>query len=505
MQKKNNILTKTALAIIAAVLATGCIFEKMDMPKNLQNVLIEINVSADELQTKSEPSDVESAINTLHIYAFSGDALAGYYEGGATAVNEPFLMDMLLPEGTSVPVEFYLIANASSMKDHSNPVELSDDMTKADLEALKYTGIVAGTYLPLYCKESKNIDTSVYTANEEEGHEEHLLLVEKVHFTLSRSIAKLSVYGAKPEDSTSEPQIISVTMLAAGTREYSYLYPQTDDVLDAVPSRVNDRILLAEGNPVTLETIGGDGTSSDHYTPVVVSPTYVPEISAGGTIDGWASMTSERQMTLKIEYVLRPNGDIKTGFVYMPRIERNKHYKVCILVSEENEGNINITYEVADWDNHDMPTYTFTYPLHTYLMESVPTTSADESDPTSPATMSETSPFVGYFQMQAPENDEWMPTLVGAHAADAEIKVYDYETDAEIPSTSWPIAASPKWYIIEVIPNADLEAGSTVDLAITYQPDLVTSAEYLLINGSAGNYYWPDSSDENFVTITMVN
>ncbi len=28
---------------------------------------------------------------------------------------------------------------------------------------------------------------------------------------------------------------------------------------------------------------------------------------------------------------------------------------------------------------------------------------------------------------------------------------------------------------------------------------------YMLVNGTSGNYYWPDSEDANYITITMVN
>lgn len=507
MQKTINIMTKTALAIIAAVLATGCIFEKMDMPKDLQNVLIQINVSADEMLTKATPAESESAINTLHVYAFCGNAFAGYYQSSAVTKDENFYMDLNLPATGTHNVDFYLVANASSMMDHNNPVSLGAEVTKAELEALRYTALAADSPLPMYCKQTEaiNVDAVSGTADAEEGHEGHLLLVQKVKFMLSRSLAKLSVYGAKPEEAATSPEILSVSILAAGTREYSYLFPQTDDVLNAVVSRANDWILLAEENPVALEELAGDGSSADHYTPVVVSPTYLPEVTVGGTLEGWAEMTSENQVTLKIEYVLNSGGAVKTGFVYMPPIERNRHYKVCILVKEEDEGKIYITYEVADWEEHAMPGYTFTYPSHSYLRDEIPV-SDDMSAPGFPATMSLTSPFVGYFQMTAPDNDEWQPTLLGSHASEAEIKIYDTENPLnDIPEIDWPIAASSKWYRIEVIPDNDFIVGNTVDLAITYQPDFVTTSEYLLINGSSGNYYWPESTDANFVTITMVN
>jgi len=502
MQNITNIITKTALAIIAAVLATGCIFEKMDMPKDLQNVLIQINVSADDLQTKSEPTAAESAINSLHIYAFHGDDLAGYYQGGETIVGEPFLMDLVLPEGENVPVQFYLIANASSMILYNNPVELSEDMTKAELDALRYTSIAKDLPLPLYSNDTKTINTTVYTTNEEAGHEGHLLLVEKVNFTLSRSLAKLSVYGAKPAGATTSPHILSVTMLASGTREYGYLFPQTDDILNAVVSRANDRGLLSE--PVSVAELSGDGTAAAHYTPVVTAPTYLPEVSVGGTPAEWAVPAHERQVTLKVEYTLNDGGAVKTGFIYMPRIERNKHYKVCILVKEQEEGSIIVNYLVADWEDHVIPNFDFAYPTHSYLRESVPVTEDDLTDaPSGRATMSETIAFEGYFQMTDPISENFTPTLIGGHADDADITVYKYETDELV--TARPVPAYDGWYLIKVTPHNDFPIGETVNLAITYKPGLIDSHEFLLINGSSGNYYWPESADANFVTITMVN
>ena len=259
MQKTINIMTKTALAIITAVLATGCIFEKMDMPKDLQNVLIQINVSADDMMTKGNPSESESAINTLHIYAFNGDALAGYYVSDDAAQEEYFIMDLSLPTSESIPVDFYVIANAGSMKYYNNAMVLSENMTRSQLESLRFTGIVQNSSLPLYTKETKNLNTAIYKAATAENHNGHLLLDQQVSFMLSRSLAKLSVYGAKPAEASTSPEILSVEVLASGTREFSYLFPQTDDVLNAVASRANGRSLISER--VQLAVLSGDGTA----------------------------------------------------------------------------------------------------------------------------------------------------------------------------------------------------------------------------------------------------
>lgn len=503
MQKLNNILNKAALAVIAAVLATGCIFEKMEMPKDLQSVLIQINVSADELQTKSEPTSSESAINTLHIYAFRGNGLAGYHQRNATAANEPFLMDLILPEGESVPVDFYLIANAASMIDRNNPIQLSETMTRAQLEALKYTGIAAGSPLPLYCKEQKNLNTTRFTASQEQGHIGHLELVEKVNFTLTRSLAKLSVYGAKPVGASSSPNIISVTILAPGTREYSYLYPQTEETLNAVESRANNRDLPLLDQKVFVNDINGAANSAGSYTPVMTAPTYLAEVTYGSS-DWTMTSGNVREVVLRIEYSLTDGGELKTGFVYMPPIQRNKHYKVCILISEQDEGKITVTYDVADWNDHTIPDFEFAYPTHSYVRESVPVTDADLTvKPSGRAEMSETKAFEGYFQMTTPASEFFTPTLIGDNASDAQIEIYKYETSELV--TQRPVPAYSGWYRIMVIPNTDFPLGETVNLALTYKPGLIDGHEFLLINGSTGNFYWPSSTDANYVTITMVN
>ena len=504
MQKIINIVFKAAVALTATVMAPGCLFEKMDASGNLQNVLIQINVSAEDMLTKATPDASESAINTLHVYAFHDNRPAGYLQRAATEAGEPFLMDLELPTGSDVPVDFYLIANGASMMDHNDPMTLSENLTRSQLEALKYTGLAAGADLPLYAHETKNLNTEAYQKNMYEDHEGHLLLSDKVSFRLYRSLAKLSVYGARPASASSSPEILSVTMLAAGTREFSYLFPQEDEsVLEAVNSRANDRVLLAEENKVVLGVLSGDGSKAEHYTAVTQITTYLPEVPVGGTAEGWAVQTSDRQVALKVRYVLKSGGTIKTAFIYMPPIERNTHYKVCILVKEEEEGSIYVTYDVADWNVHEMEDYVFTYPLHSYLLEQI-SSGSDPVKPTSPAQMSYDSPFEGYFQMQAPANDSWIPTATGNFASDIDIKVYEYQ-GGEVDPDTWPIEASSKWYRIVVKPHADFPVGQTADLAITYQSPLMTTSEFLLINGSSGNYYWPGSSDENLVTITMVN
>ena len=513
MQMK-NIMIKTALAIIAAVLTTGCIFEKMDMPKDLQNVMILLNVTNQDMHTKATPTESESKINSLHIYAFCEGRPAGYMLRQVTEQNTPFLMDLLLPavvtggtdDENTHDVQFYLVANAESMLYENVPISLDENTTQAELEELTFTGIVQNSPLPLYCKKKESLDVASYEENKNEGHKGHMLLTKKVNFELTRSFAKISVYGAKPAGVNTSPRILSVEMLAQGTRQYSYIFEQTDDVLNAVPPRANNLTLLS--TPVSVGALNGAANEPASYTAVMTAPTYISEVAVGS--ENWnVDSGSTNAVVLKIDYTLKEGGETKTAKVYMPKILRNHHYKVLCLFSETEEGQIIINLSVADWNKVEV-NYTFDYPTHSYLRESIPTTQEEvAAKPSSEAVMSDTQPFVGYFQMTAPESDKWRPTLVGAHADDAVITVYkrnDNNSESNISNSYWPMQAGSNWYKIVVTPKNDFKEGDSVNLAITYTAvGGFTESEYLLINGSSGEYYWPGSVDANFVTITMTN
>lgn len=510
MQMK-NIMIKTALAIIAAVLTTGCIFEKMDMPKDLQNVMILLNVSDQGMQTKATPSEAESKINSLHIYAFCEGRPAGYMLRQVTEQNTPFLMDLQLPAvvpgGTEAEnthnVQFYLVANAASMLDENVPISLNENTTQDELEELTFTGIVQNSPLPLYCEQTEAINVADYISTDAADHEGHYCLAQKVTFPLSRSFAKISVYGAKPAGVNTSPCILSVEMLAQGTRQYSYVFEQTPEVLNAVPSRANNLTLLS--TPVSVGEISGSPDSPASYTEVVTAPTYISEVAVGS--DNWnVDSRSANAVVLKIDYTLKEGGETKTAKVYMPKILRNHHYKVLCLFSETEEGQIIINLSVADWNKVEVK-YNFDYPTHSYLRESIPTTQEEvAAKPSTEAVMSYSQPFVGYFQMTAPESDKWRPTLVGLYVAGVDVKVYKRNDDNSVSLIdSWPMRAGKDWYKIVVTPHEGFE-GDSVNLAITYTAEGVfTAAEFLLINGSSGEYYWPGSEDANFVTITMIN
>ena len=512
MQKIHNILINAAVLLMAAAMSTGCLFEKDDAAVKMQNVMIELCVSADEM-TKSAPTEIEAKINSLRVYAFNEDKLVGYASRGTIAEGEPFYMDLELPESGEYDIYFYVIANEANMAYQNGPVNLTENMTRRQIEEIRFTGLSSASALPMYALQMESLDVSqvLAAANSEAGHEGHFVLARKVNINLSRSLAKISLLAAKADGMTATPQILGATLLAEGTRTYSYLFPQNDEILNEVASRSNDRTLMSSPVSVLESVVPGSQSAKDPSNfSQIISDVYLPEVTFGSS-DCSVSSGNAREVVLKIEYSIGEGGEVRRGFIYMPRINRNTHYKVCLLIN--SEGRLIINYDVATWEDNEMSNIHFDYPTHSYLREFIPTSESEIAlKPSAPAVMSEIKPFEAYFQMTYPDNDSWTPTLEGPIAGNCTVEVYEIDRTSEIPvpTAQWPIAASEKWYKIAVIPNPmKLDAGDEVRLAITYKASGFDELEYMLINGSYMEYYWPydgtSQEDANYVIITMVN
>lgn len=475
-----------------------------------QSVMIELSVSASDM-TKSASTDMEKAINSLRVYAYYGERLAGYALRQATAPGEPFYMDLELPESGKHNVKFYLVANEAEMTYQNAAVAFTEEMTMAQLEAVKFSAMATGKALPMYCIQTETIDVDAVSeaANDEAGHNGHIILTQKVNFDLTRPVAKVSVYAAKTAGASADPQILGIELLAAGTRAYGYLFPQAEQTLNAIPSRANDEILLSSAVAVTSGIAKSTSAlqNPDNYTPVVGGK-YLYEVTYGS--EAWnVTSGNANEAVFHIAYSLGEGQPRKDAYVYLPPLLRNKHIKVCIYINAE--GNIIINYVVADWEDNETKDIRFDYPTHSYLRESIPT-SQDEvaAVPSAPAQMSEKKPFRAYFQMTYPENDSWTPTLIGLNASDCTVRIYDDTGKLEVYQSEWPIPASEDWYTIEVTPNVGhIQAGEEVMLAITYRAAGFDTVDYMMVNGTDQNFYWPYSGtsaqDAEYVIITMVN
>lgn len=512
MQKTFNIIIKTALAIVLTAIATGCMTDKLDTPKKVKSVMIELSVLSEGMTKAIEeaPTASEDVINSLYIYAFHGERLAGYLSRGTVSQGEYFYMDLQLPSTGTFDVEFYVIANVEQMAYENGTISLSEDMTRAQLEALKFTGLTSVAALPMYCKKVEEINVSEVSSetNTTDGHDGHMMLTKKVEFDLTRSLAKISLYAAKEQGASAAPQILNAKILAPGTRTYSYLFPQLEQTLNEVTSRPNDRILLSSGVNVDAEVVKGEETPAEY--DLIFDDAYIPEVTYGS--DNWSTSSgNDREVVLRVEYALSKGGEVRTGFIYMPQITRNTYYKVLLLISAE--GQLIINYEVLPWENNTISEISFDYPTHSYLRESIPATEAEIAEkPSMQAQMSETKPFEGYFQMTYPDTDSWTPTLMGPPAGNCDVTVYDMSglTPTIVPESEWPIKASEKWYKVVVDPDpSKVELNEEVKLAITYKAAGFETIEYMLINGSYQEYYWPydgsSQQDANYVIITMVN
>ena len=511
MQKINNMIKSAALFIAAAMMSVGCL-EKEEAAAQLQTVMIELSVSAQGM-TKATSTESESVINSLRIYAFCGERLAGYASRNSVEKGKPFYMDLELPAEGIQDVDFYAIANEAQMAYENDVVVLSENMTRAQLEAVRYTGLKSTSAIPMYCikTEEINVNEVVAAANTEAGHNGHFILTKKIDLDLSRSLAKISLYAAKVAGASATPRILNAKILAPGTRVYSYIFPQSEQTLNAVESHANDRTILSSHVDVNAAVAkGSDQAKNAANYDIVLADAYLPEVTYGSA--DWSTTSgNDREVVLRVEYALSEDGETRTGFIYMPQIKRNTHYKVCILIS--SEGQLIINYEVVPWEDNDVSDMHFDYPTHSYLRDNIPTTDEELAmKPSGPAQMSEKKPFEAYFQMTYPVNDSWTPTLMGPHAGNCSVTVEELDEFiwGAVPDDQWPIDASDRWYKIIVTPDpVKVEAGDEVKLAVTYRAAGFETIEYMLINGSYQEYYWPytgaSQQDANYVIITMVN
>ena len=98
------------LCFVAAALFVGCQKDSENLPiAQERSVTVELSISTEEV-SRATPTEMESAINSLRIYAFYNGKKAGYTYREATTAGAPLYMDLQLPESGVHNVDFYLIA-----------------------------------------------------------------------------------------------------------------------------------------------------------------------------------------------------------------------------------------------------------------------------------------------------------------------------------------------------------------------------------------------------------
>ena len=210
-----NSIKYIALLVLAAATVAGCTKAPApDLGEEL-NVLLQMSVGTKAVtETDGTPTDAESAIHTLRVYAFVDGQAAGHFytsdyaalegaAGTASGAAKHFLMDIKMYSLGSRDVDFYVIANEEAMVTAgSAPAGFDENTTEAELNRFTFTslnlsnGMALG--LPMCCKKTETIDFADDDSNNPQtvpGHEGHTLLAQKLSFELERPVGKIGVFG----------------------------------------------------------------------------------------------------------------------------------------------------------------------------------------------------------------------------------------------------------------------------------------------------------------------
>ncbi len=406
-----NIFKSLLLALTVGTLAAGCIREDIpaDCPEPI-DVLLQMSVNTKSpLATKTlAPTDAESEIKTLRVYAFIGNETVGHFaypdpDNYNTYVDGTmnFYMHVEAHSTSLQVVDFYVIANEDAMSPSSTSVSMgfNENTTRAELDNAQFTLIdgisnlssvwdettneyvQTGTLprgMPNIAKETYTLDMSDETDEEVTSgdHKGHLLVktiykgshtsetisdateVSNLHFSLERPTGKLGLFAAAVNGSTEPLYIESAKLLEQGARINNYVMPQEESVLQARHSVVEGGIPLTTIAKTTAcgifplaedaEGFASAREVSTNYTKIITRDYYPYENPFGN--ETWNTTTPDpKGHIIEINYKFGTNGDVKTGYVNMPPIKRNHYYGVYCLMS--NSGIVSITYSVADWES----------------------------------------------------------------------------------------------------------------------------------------------------------
>lgn len=522
MRNLLNTFKFAAVAVIAMTMAAGCVLEKEDMPSvdSRKDVMVLLNVSASEIQTRAID---DQALKTVRIYAFdnTGTLIGHVFTDQITDIH----LILSVPESqTTLPVEFYVIANEQAMYNNNSHVLLSEASTITELKNIFYNSIyLPAQTLPLYGVHSQTLNINV-GASHTEGEHMGFLLNDHVTIDLRRSLAKVGIYIAAEEGTVNDPVISKVTFLSQGRRSGSYLFPaesqtalETRDAL--IASSPNDRVfdlvddvdVLANGGVVTkrlsASNVAPEAVVTDYYTEIV-SPIYIAELPFGSNAWNVEADQTTRPAVFVIEYSSGAGTIVKKVDVNMPKIERNCFYQIRCFIKAD--GQILVDVKVLPWKEGEDHRLDFDFPTHSDPIVASSTLQLDGTY--TPHTYGTTATMYYYasdpekgafsvdFNMSYPVGGIWTPSISGASSTDYILKVYksgssEAESDIRVVVVDAPMA--DQWYTIKVIPVSAEKVGSKYTLSIAYTPIYGGSAySYLLqINGGEeNNLAWSDYS-----------
>ena len=493
-----------------ASLLSGCIKEEYTVPSEKGNALVQLNIGTRAVEeTDGTPTNNETVLHSLRVYAFVNGQPAGhFYTKDGLDVNKPsFLMHLTMYSAVTQEVDFYVVANEAAMETPGGTASLTENTTETQLNHFTFTQLNTSNGLPMFCKQTETIDLTQLSDETpaDPEHAGHTLLGQNLTFELKRPIGKLGVFAAKPVGENSRLRVTGLTVLASGTRTRNYLMPQTDETLKAVTGITGDISLEVVEGEVT-KTLAENASQTDkenpaNYTPVLNAPFYLFENPWGST--QWDVKGDDDGNVLRVDYEF--DGNARTGFVYMPPIERNKYYTVCCLM--HNDGNIFVEYKVADW-NKENYNITFDYPSYNNPIMPADGSTVPEGgqyrQPTiwynNDATSGEGS-YSFTFSISGPDKQKWVPTLLDATAGDFEVTVY--QKGMLVDPGNYVASSDPYQITIKALKSTNVD--KTVSFAISYTPAWdQTGSSLLLINGQSGSLKWQGSNIPEAIVIKQI-
>lgn len=377
MQKTYNILVKAATAVLAMILAAGCVFEKEDPAgfDKKKDVMVLLDIKTSEMETKadviySDPTEAEENLSTVRIYAFdsSTDKMIGYADN-KSATDGVFHMLLRVPsDAAEITADFYVVANEGAMYKESKPVALVENMSKSELEAIVFNSLTPNTTdIPMYgILEGKKLNLTAGTPHDNEiaGHAPGFKLTESVNVGLTRSLAKIEVYAAESASATTaegktEDTSVTITGVSlANVPASGNLFTAPDANTTIAYTDFNDTEVgtgysssFHNGGTVNKKVDGAsknDTEEPNNYT-LVSDAYYLAENNQGATEGDFGADSypivgvngvEAAATVLKIDYNV--GGTDKTGYVKMPQIKRNTWYKVLARITAGKEIKLNI-------------------------------------------------------------------------------------------------------------------------------------------------------------------
>ena len=514
MLNTRKILYWAVTAVCCGLLPFGCVKEDAASLGERHDVAVRLNVGTRAVsETDGTPTDAESAIHTLRVYAFVGGeacrAITLQTMWKTFRTRSSWILLFIRLQRSKWTSTSWQTKEPCWFKVRVPPSFSSETTSENQLKAYWFTELrdVTTYGLPMFCEQQATLDFT-HVSDEiptDPEHTGHTLLDYDITFELQRPVGKLGVFAAKPQGETGELRITGLTMLSSGTLTRNYLMPQTDETLKDITSIVGDFELEVVGEAVTKELANGisedERKNPENYTAVLNVPFYPFENPWGSS--AWNAKGDEKGNVLQIDYSFG-EGNARTGLVYLPPIVRNRYYTVCCLM--HNDGKITVEYTVADWEGVTYP-LEFDYPSYENPITPANGTSLPgggkypqptvwfNSDPDSPL-----GSYSFSFKMTGPTGQKWTPTLLNNPG---KFKVSVYQNGTEIADADkW--VASPDAYEIRVRAVSAENVGDTVSLGISYKPTWSEASSLLLINGLTNDLKWEESTLAETIVIKQI-